>query len=74
MKVKRFVATGLFFFCLAAIVLFSISAILMLLDFYDLGRAACIFGFAALALFLFTDSLAMVRGSKMQHDISPGAV
>jgi hypothetical protein len=53
---------------------FSISAILMLLDFIDLGRGACIFGFAALALFLFTHSWAMVRGSKMQLDISSNAV
>lgn len=52
---------------------FSISAILMLLDFYDLGRAACIFGFAAFALFLFTHNWAMVRGSKMQLDISSSA-
>jgi len=74
MKVKRFVAVGLFFFCLAATVPFSAVAILMLFDFYDLGRAACIFGFAAFALFLFTHSWAMVRGSKMQLYISSSAL
>jgi hypothetical protein len=65
MKVKRFVATGLFFFCLAAMVPFSISAILMLLDFYDLGRAACIFGSAAFALFL---SLTAWHWSEREQD------
>jgi len=71
MKIKLFLATDLFFFCLAVMATFSISAILMLLDFYDLGRAACIFGFAAFALFLFTHSLAMVKERARCSRISP---
>ena len=51
-KIPRFVASGLLFFCVIAIVPFSLSSILVLLDYCDAGRAVCIFGFIAFALFL----------------------
>jgi len=38
-KIPRFVASGLLFYCITAIVPFSLSSILILLDSYDASRA-----------------------------------
>ncbi len=49
---RKYVATGMFWFCLWGLLPFSIASILVLFDYVEYAKWACAIGFASFAFWL----------------------